>query len=348
MVLIRAIGRVVVATLLGVIMVPSTVPLSGAAVAKELRISHQFNAQVDSRDLAARVFVDEVGKRAPHLQFKIYPALSFGIESAAQFDAMARGDLEMSVYTLTYAVSKVPELAIAWFPFIPADIDMAVRLKGSPFHRQLQSLAEANGVHLLTWWWLPGGVATRKSAIGGPQTVKDVGFRFPDASYERLFMHAGARKAPFVATPAVPAAMRDGKLDGVMTAVESLVSFRIYEHAKHATFGGVGSMMTLMPLAISKMTWDGLTVDEQVAFEEAAEVSDRFFEATQRDVEQKAREAFTKAGGKVHQLSLDEYEAWSRIAKDKIWADYRKISPTADALFVALVKSVIQAGKAGR
>jgi TRAP-type C4-dicarboxylate transport system substrate-binding protein len=104
----------------------------------------------------------------------------------------------------------------------------------------------------------------------------------------------------------------------------------------------------MQPLLISKAVWDGLTIDEQYAMEEAAEVSDLYFQEQQRHAENRAVEAFTKAGIKIHKLSMDEYEAWSRIAKETVWPEYRKVSPTADRLFVALLTSLIQSGKALR
>lgn len=318
------------------------------AASQELQISHQFAAGVDSRDRAARIFMEEAQKRAPHLRISLHPELSLKIKAAEQFDAMANGELAMSVYTLSYAAAKIPEFAITMFPFVPADLDMAARLKGTLFHRRLQSLAEANGVRILTWWWLPGGLASRQREIGGPQSIKGVGVRTPDAGYDRMFELAGGRKVSFVPSSEVAGALRAGKLDGVLTSLESLVSFRLHEQTKFGLIGGVGSFMSLQPLVISKSVWDGLTIDEKQAFEEAAEVADQAFEAMQREAEQKAVEVFTKQGVKIRKMSIDEYEAWSRIAKETIWPEYRKISPTADGLFVALFTSLIQSGKPSR
>ena len=69
------------------------------------------------------------------------------------------------------------------------------------------------------------------------------------------------------------------------------------------TIGGYNFFMVFVPLLISKVIWDGLTVDEQTAFEHAADVADTFFEQTQKDAEQKTREAFLRAGAKVGKLS---------------------------------------------
>jgi TRAP-type C4-dicarboxylate transport system substrate-binding protein len=157
-----------------------------------------------------------------------------------------------------------------------------------------------------------------------------------------MFALAGGQMAPPMTSPELREAMRDGKLDGVMTSLESLVGFRVYEQARHATFGGLASLMSLQPLLISKIIWDGLSTDEQYALELGAEAADKFFEPEQRDVERKAREVFTQAGVTIHTMPIDEYEGWLRIAKDTVWPQYRKLSPQADELFVTLMTSIIR------
>jgi TRAP-type C4-dicarboxylate transport system substrate-binding protein len=334
--------------LLGAFILSNISPYDAVARSQELQISHQFAANIDSRDRAARIFIDEALKRAPHLRISLHPELSLKIKATEQFDALVRGELAMGVVPLSYAAVKIPEFAIATFPFVPADLDMAARLKGTGFHRRLQSFAEANGVRILTWWWLPGGLASRQREIGGPQTVKGLSVRTPGVDLDRLFEAAGAQLVGFLPSTEVSAAMRAGKLDFVVTSLESLVSFRIHEQTKFAMIGGVGGFMTLQPLLISKTVWDGLTIDEQQALEEAAEISDRAFDAMQREAEQKAVDAFTQRGVKVRKMTIDEYEAWNRLAKEIIWPGYRKLSPAADGMFVSLLTSLIQSGKPSR
>jgi TRAP-type C4-dicarboxylate transport system substrate-binding protein len=339
---LRAAGRSV---LLGAIILLAAMPSGGVAGSQELRISHQFAAEIDSRDRAARLFVAEALKRAPHLKLSLHPDSALKIKPVEQLDAMVSGELAMSVYPLAYAVPKIPEFAITSFPFVPADLDMAARLKDTLFNQRLQALAEQHGVRILTWWWLPGGLASREREIGGPQTVVGMNLRLPDASVERMFRLAGARSAPFVPSPEMREALRDGRLDGVFTSLESLVGFRVYEQAKWATIGGLGNFMSMQPLLISKSIWDGLTVDEKQALEEAAEASNAYFESTQREAEHKVIEAFTKAGARIHRLDIEEYESWTKLAKDTVWPEYRKLSPTADTLFVTLLTSLIRSGE---
>jgi TRAP-type C4-dicarboxylate transport system substrate-binding protein len=332
----------------GIFVALNTSSISAVAQPQELKISHQFAAGVDSRDRAARIFMEEALKRAPHLKISLHPDLSLKIKATEQFRAMVDGELAMSVFPLSYSADKIPEFAIATFPFVPANIDMATRLKGTVFHRKLQSFAEARGIRILTWWWLPGGLASRQREIGAPPTVKGLTTRTPGIDMDRLFVAAGARNVGLISSTEMSAAMRAGKLDFLVTSLESMVSFRIHEQAKFAMIGSVGGFMSLHPLMMSKAVWDGLAADEQQALEDAAEISDRAFEAMQREAEQKAVEAFTKQGVKVRKMSIDEYEAWSRIAKETVWPEYRKISPSADGLFVSLLTSLVQSGKSNQ
>jgi hypothetical protein len=59
-------------------------------LAQEIKISHQWKANADGRDLATRVFVKEVNARDPNLKFRIYPAQSLGIKPVAQLDVAKR------------------------------------------------------------------------------------------------------------------------------------------------------------------------------------------------------------------------------------------------------------------
>ena len=338
-------GKLIRSLAMAAVVVLCAASSAGVARSQELKISHEFKAEVDARDRAARLFMAEALKRAPHLKLGLYPDSSLKIKPIEQFDAMASGALAMSVYPLVYAAPKVPELAITLFPFIPPDLDMAMQLKGTPFHRKLQSIAEANGIRILTWWWLAGGMASREKEIGGPDTIKFLRISLSDPGFDRMFATAGARIAERMPAGDAKEALREGKLDVVLTSLESLAGFRLYDETKAATVGGLGIFMSFQPLVISKVVWDGLTVDEKYALEGAAEASDRYFEAAQREAEQQTITVFTKAGAKVRRLELNEYEAWLRVAKDTVWPEYRRISPAADALFVALLTSLMQSDK---
>src|SRR5262245_37306820 len=57
-------------------------PISAAA--QELRISHQFHAENDSRGRAAQVFAAEVARRVSDLKISVHPQLSIGLTRDGQ------------------------------------------------------------------------------------------------------------------------------------------------------------------------------------------------------------------------------------------------------------------------
>ena len=141
-------------------------------LARELKISHQRPGKTDARDRAVQIFAQEVQSRTPGITFRIYPQLSLNIKAEEQFDAMQSGRLDMSVYVLSYAVNKSPEFSLAVLPGLYPSLDAVRGLKGSRLLEHLQAIANANGVHVLAWYWVPGGFATSKREVGGPASVK--------------------------------------------------------------------------------------------------------------------------------------------------------------------------------
>jgi len=311
-----------------------------AVLAKEFRISHQWAAEVDARDRAARVFVSEVMSRLPGASFQIYPQLTLKLKAEQQFDALQAGKIEMSVYPLPYAVKKIPEFSLAVLPGLFPSVDAARALRNSKVSDQLQAIANANGVHILAWWWVPGGFVTRNREIAGPETVKGLRLRGGDPLFDLMLSKAGATPVDLTSNE-LYAAMQANKLDGALTSYETFVSAKLYEHAKFFTAGSPGIWMFATPLLISKSVWDALSEQEQEAFEAAAEISEDFFAATQKDAEQKFIETFTRAGAKYHRFTQKDYLAWLRLAQQTAWKEYFALSPKTESMLLEVVQTML-------
>jgi len=310
------------------------------ALAREVKISHQWPAEIDARDRAARIFANEVQARVPSMSFQIYPELALKMKAEEQFDALRSGTLEMSVYPLPYAVKKVPEFSLAVLPGLFPSLDAARGLKNSKVGDQLQAVANAHGVHIVAWWWVPGGFVTRNREIGGPDTVKGLRLRGGDPLFDLMLKHAGAIPVDLTSNQ-LYAAMQAGTLDGALTSYETFVSAKIYEHAKYFTAGSPGVWMFATPLLISKSVWDNLSEAEQLAFEVAAEISEDYFATTQREAEARFIETFTRAGAKYHKFTHEEYLAWLRMAQQTAWKEYLALSPTAESMLIEVVETIL-------
>ena len=311
--------------------------LSASALAQEVKISHQFKANADGRDLATRVFVKEVNARDPNLKFRIYPAQSLGIKPVAQLDALQNGTLEMAVFPMSYAVGKAAEFSIIIMPGTIPTLEHAMKLRGTPFQKKLQDLAHANGIHIVTWWWTPGAFATKDREITGPKSVDGLKMRAADPTFEAMLKAAGASVVNMPSTEIYPS-LQSGVLSGTLTSAETFVSMRLYEQTKFATTPGKYSLwMLLQPLVMSKQHWDKLTPAQQKIFEEAALKSDDYFLGLQREAVSDMEKEYKKAGGKVHEMTQAEYDQWVALAKETAWKEFAAKSPTSKDLLDALL-----------
>jgi TRAP-type C4-dicarboxylate transport system substrate-binding protein len=315
-----------------------------APPSREFRISHQWPAEIDARDRAARIFAQEVEARVPGISFKIFPQLSLNMRAEEQFDALQSGRLEMSVYVLAYAVKKVPEFSLAYLPGLYPSVEIVRTLKGSKILDQVQAVANANGVHILAWWWVPGGFVTHNREIAGPDTVQGLRLRGGDRMFDLMLKKAGATPVDLPSNE-IYAAMQSGKLDGALTSYETFVSTKIYEHAKFFTAGSPGIWMFLNALVISQSVWEELAEPDKRAFELAAEISEGYFDETQRDAEKRFIDTFSRAGAKHHVFTYENYLAWLQLAQETAWKEYIAISPTAETMLTESVATILDRAK---
>lgn len=313
--------------------------LTAAGVsAQEIKISHQWKANADGRDLATRVFVKEVNARDPNIKFRIYPAQSLGIKPVAQLDALQNGTLEMAVFPMSYAVGKAQEFSIIIMPGTVPTLDHAMKLRGTPFQKKLQELAHANGIHIVTWWWTPGAFATKDREITDPKSVDGLKLRAADPTFEAMLKAAGASVVSMPSTEIYPS-LQSGVLSGALTSAETFVSMRLYEQTKFATTPSKFSLwMLLQPLVMSKEHWDKLTPAQQKIFEDAAAKSDEYFLTLQREAVGKMEDAFRKAGAKVHEMTQPEYDQWVALARETAWKEFAAKSPQSKELLDLLLQ----------
>src|SRR5437660_4455030 len=104
-----------------------------AHAATTLKISHQFPGGTvdkgDFRDRLCRMFAAEVTKRSGgEIAAEIYPNSSL-IKTNAQFSAMRKGALDISLYPMPYARGELPEHNICFMSGLVATYDQGLRWK---------------------------------------------------------------------------------------------------------------------------------------------------------------------------------------------------------------------------
>ena len=312
--------------------------------ASELRLSHQWRANADARDIAARVFATELRKRLPDKTIAIHASSTLIANPVDQYDAMLDGRIDMAIFPLFYIAPKVPEVSITLMPGVPASVEKAKLLKGSAFQSKFQAFCEEKGFHVLAWWWLAGGVVSRANDIALPTAFKNLTVRSGDPNFDLMFQAAGAKSKVLPSTQ-IAARLKDGGIDVALASLESLVSMKIYESAAHALIGGDALYVSLHPLMISTKAWNALSDAEKRDFEDAAAVAEEAFDRSQLEAERQTVEAFTKAGVKVKPMGKDDYESWLHIANNTSWRNYRNMNATSRELFDEMLLSFIRQGK---
>ncbi len=204
------------------------------AATRVIKISHQFPANIDFRDVLARKFAADVEKQTNGaLSFQIYPGASL-FKPNQQFDAMANGALDMSVYPLAYSGGKLPATNLTLMPALIESYQQGYGWENAAIGKWLVKYLDDHGVVLVTWIWQGGGVASRDKPILVPADVKGLKTRGAGKMIELMLQAAGGSISTFPSTETYNA-MHSGVVDALWTSSASLMSFRLQEVAKDVT-----------------------------------------------------------------------------------------------------------------
>lgn len=306
---------------------PALLRATGAhAATRTLKISHQFPGgtleQGDFRDRLARRFAAEVQKRTNgELAFEIYPGSSL-MKTVAQFSALRRGALDMTVYPLAYAGGEVPEVNIGLMPCLVTTYEQGMAWKTQPIGQELSNLLEKRGVKIVTWVWQAGGTGSRVTAVVQPDDVKGQKIRGGSREMDLMLKAAGGIISS-VPSNEIYAAMQTGSLDAAVTSSTSIISFRLEEIAKAVTTGRTGSFWFMFePLLMSKQVFDSLPAEQQKAITDVGTEMEAFaLQAARADDDELAR-VFAKAGVTARDMDATAIGKWKELAQGTAWKDF--------------------------
>lgn len=293
---------------------------------KVLKISHQFPAssatEGDFRDQLARKFAAEVEARSKgSLKVEVYPASSL-VKTFAQFGAIRKGALDMSVLPIAYGGGEVPEANLGLMPALVPNYEQGLRWKDAPIGREWSKFLEGKGIKILTWVWQAGGVASAPRPFLSPDDVKGLKVRGGSKEMDMMIKGAGAAITN-VPSNEIYSAMQSGVLDAAMTSSTSLITFRLYETGKHLTTARKNSFWFMFePLVISKSVFDGLTPEQQKIVVEVGASLEKFALAAAKADDQRVAEVYAKAGSTVTDMDDANFAKWRAIAQATAWKEF--------------------------
>ncbi len=304
-----------------------------ANAATTLKISHQFPGGTidkgDFRDRLCRMFAAEVAKRSGgDISAEIYPNSSL-IKTNAQFAAMRKGALDISLYPMPYAGGELPETNIGLMPGLVTNYEQGLRWKKEPVGKALSDFLADKGILLLTWVWQAGGVASRSKPIVAPEDAKGMKVRGGSREMDMVLQTAGASVLS-VPSNEIYAAMQTGACDAGITSSTSLISFRLEEVSKALTSGaGASYWFMLEPLMMSKAIFDKLPKKHQDIILAVGSELEAFGKKGAQDDDIEVVKVYQKAGCKIANLDAATVGKWRDIARDTAWKDYGAKTATA-------------------
>jgi TRAP-type transport system periplasmic protein len=315
--------------------------LGSLAAAQTLKISHQFPGgtidEGDFRDRLCRKFAAELEKRTDGaITGQVYPNSSL-MKTVAQFSAVRKGALDLSLYPMPYGGGEYAELNIGLMPGLVTSYEQGVAWKTSAVGQKLSQFLASKGVIILTWVWQAGGAVSRGgSPIVDPQDAKGLKVRGGSREMDMVLQAAGATT---LTTPSneLYAAMQTGACDAAITSSTSLISFRLEEVAKSLTTGrGKSYWFMLEPLLMSKQVFDALPKAHRDVIVDLGAELEQFGTKEAKADDQKVAEVYGKKGAKVADLDEATVDKWKAIARDTAWKDYAgKTALSAELLNLA-------------
>jgi len=312
------------------------------AQAKTLKISHQFpggqGTDTDFRDRLCRRFAEQVEKKTGGaLKASVYPGSSL-MKVNAQFSALRKGALDMSLVPISYSGGEVPELNIGLMPALVPSYEAGARWKNAEVGKLLTKVLEDKGVVMVSWVWQAGGVASRNKALVTPDDAKGLKVRGGSREMDMMLKQAGASVITLPSNE-IYAAMQTGAMDAAMTSSTSFISFKLEEIAKHLTTGRDKTYWFMLePLIMSKEIFDSLPKAQKDAIMETGAEMEKFGTEAAKADDKAVAEVYSKAGAKVYDINDAVLKQWQAIARDTAWKDYGAKSETCAALLKAAQK----------
>jgi len=194
-----------------------------------------------------------------------------------EVEAIARGNLEMHIASAQEMAQYIPEFSIFTAGYVHQDAYHQVRVFNDPLMTNFKKKAEDEmGVKLLSVMYLGRRhVNLRQSKdklnVKTPADLKGINLRMPGTdSWQFLGKALGASPTPLAFTE-VYTALQTGAVDGQDNPLPTVVDKKFYEVTKQIVL--TSHLVDLNYIALSKATWDGLTQEQQVMVQAAADAA---------------------------------------------------------------------------
>lgn len=312
-------------TLLSAVAAGAMMLASGVTVAQDkitLRLS-SVNTETDSR---ATGLIEKFGPGVaefatfePHWNGTLF-------KQGTELEAIARGNLEMSIASAQELASFFPEFSILTAGYVHQSAEHQIAVFNDPIMDPLKAKAEEElGVKLLTVMYLGKRQVNLRGdkEIKTPADMAGIKLRMPGSdAWQFLGGALGASPVP-VAFPEIYTALQTGAVDGQDNPLPSVIDSKFYEVTNQIVL--TSHLVDLNYLTISKKVWDAMTPEQQAATQAAADAAAEAARQLQLKKEEDAVAFLTEKGLKVYEPDVAAFREAVQAAY--LGSDYAKDWP---------------------
>lgn len=298
---------------------------AGASPAQDritLRLS-SVNTETDSRAIGLmEKFAPGVAEFAtfePHWNGTLF-------KQGTELEAIARGNLEMSIASAQEFASFFPEFSILTAGYVHQSPEHQIAVFNDPIMDPLKARAEEElGVKLLTVMYLGKRQVNLRGdkVIRTPADMAGIKLRMPGSdAWQFLGAALGASPVP-VPFPEIYTALQTGAVDGQDNPLPSVIDSKFYEVTDQIVL--TSHLVDLNYLTISKKVWDAMTPEQQAATQAAADAAAEHARQLQLKKEADAVAFLTEKGLKVYEPDVAAFREAVQAAY--LNSDYAKDWP---------------------
>lgn len=228
-----------------------------------------------------------------------------------ELEAIAGGNLTMSIASAQELAQFFPEFSIFATGYVHQDAAHQVRVFNDPLMDPFKKTAEEElGVKLLSVMYLGRRHVNLRQTraeldVQTPADLAGVNLRMPGTdAWQFLGSALGASPTP-LAFSEVYTSLSSGAIDGQDNPLPTVVDQKFYEVTKQIAL--TSHLVDLNYIAFSKETWDGLTADQQLTVQRAADAAAAYGRLKQLDKENNLADFIRSQGVEIYTPDLDAF-----------------------------------------
>ena len=290
-------------------------------------------SETDQRSVAmANVFAPMVAEFADYQPG--YNGTLFA--QGTELEAIAGGNLTMSIASAQELAQFFPEFSIFATGYVHQDAAHQVRVFNDPLMDPFKKTVEDElGVKLLSVMYLGRRHVNLRQTreeldVQTPADLAGVNLRMPGTdAWQFLGAALGAAPTP-LAFSEVYTSLSSGAIDGQDNPLPTVVDQKFYEVTKQIAL--TSHLVDLNYIAFSKETWDGLSPDQQITVQRAADAAAAYGRLKQLDKENSLADFIRSQGVEIYTPDLEAFrthvqaqyvgseaaESWPEGVLDKI------------------------------